>query len=282
MKRFLGLSCVVGLVMSLLALAAIGCTTPTNTPTTPGTTPTSTPPVTTTTPIAPPVFRPEPPTSTAPLPSSTPVDAMRAWYRAWFAGDMLAAKRTSTAQFASTIDEGTFEGGDVTDYKVLGSEGAAGTIVFYISETREDVKGKTAMTVLVTAGGSGAGYLVKGYEQTPAGTVPAEKVPDSKTTVPEADARAVVTGALDALQADDMVGARQLATSRFLEANPRWFRPANSALVEFSIARTARRHDVWLVQVSERWHGEPDPIFVNFLVADVDGVARIDRIQGWY
>jgi hypothetical protein len=264
------------LIVSILGIA--GCIPATNTQTIP----TSTPPAKLTTPTAAIPERPLPPTSTAPLPSATPEDAMRAWYRAWFAGDILAAKRTSTPEFAATVEAETFEGGDATDYKVLGSEGAAGALAFYISETREGVKGKTAMTVFVTSEASGKGYLVKGYEATPAGTVPAEKVPDSKTTVVETDARSAVTEALQALQEDDVPAARAVATSRFAEANPHWFTSAKGALLEFSIARTALRHDVWVVQVEEKWRGETGSVFVNFIVSDVDGAARIDRVQGWY
>jgi hypothetical protein len=207
---------------------------------------------------------------------------MRAWYRAWFAGDILAAQRASTKQFASTVDEGTFEGGDVTDYKVLGSEGAAGTIAFYISETREGVKGQTRMTVFVTANGSGDGYLVKGYDVTPKGTVPAETVPDSTTAVAEADARTAVTSALQALQQNDVAAAKALFTPRFVAANAAWFAPAKEALLDIPIATAARRHDVWVVQVVETWSGQSDPLFVNFLVVDVNGAALIDRVQGWY
>lgn len=250
--------------------------------------PTSTVPATNTTPTpsttapAGVPARPVPPTSTAPLPSATPVDAMRAWYHAWFAGDLLAIKRTCTTDFAKTVDAETFEGGDATDYRILGSEGAAGTIAFYISETRQDVSEKTAMTVFVTADGSGKGYLVKGYEPTPAGTQPAEKVPDSTKVVPKADAQSAVMDALRALQGNDIPAAQALFTTRFVAANQAWFAPAKGALVKFSNTLTARRHDVWLVEIKETWSGEPVSFYVNFLVSDVNGTAKIDRVQGWY
>jgi hypothetical protein len=223
-----------------------------------------------------------PPTSTKALSAATPADAMRAWYSAWFLGDVLGAQRTSTPTFGKTVDLNTFEGGDVTDYKVLGSEGAAGTIAFYISETRQEVAGSTRMTVFVTADSSGKGYLVKGYDATPKGTVPAETVPDSKTAVPKADAQAAVTGILKALQTGDVSAARSLATSRFEGANPAWFASAKGALLQYSITLTARRHGVWLVQVTETWTGESDPVFADFLVSDVSGEAKIDRVKGWY
>jgi hypothetical protein len=138
------------------------------------------------------------------------------------------------------------------------------------------------MTVFVTASGSGKGYLVKGYDPTPAGTVPAEKVSDSTTAVPEADAQAAVTGALRALQNDDVAGAQAFFTPRFVAANPAWFAPAKGGLLQFPIATALRRHDVWVVQIVETWSGQSDPVFVNFIVSDVNGDAKIDRVEGWY
>ena len=227
--------------------------------------------------------RPIPPTGTAPLASATPEDAVRAWYLAWFAGDIDAAKRTSKEPFASQIDEHTFEGGDVIDYKILGTEGAAGTTAFYISETREGVAGKTPMMVLVSAADTGEGYLVKGYQDTQPGDKPAEAAPpDSKTAVNMLDAQAAVTETLRDLRDDKVPDAQALATARFVKANPRWFAPASGALLEFSIARVVRRHNVWVVQMAEKWRGEAHTLFVNYIVFTIDGDAKIDRVQGWY
>jgi hypothetical protein len=287
MRARVGAALAVSVVLAASVLTIAGCTTSTTTTTGPGT-PTATPPATTptTTPVTTTTVeipkRPVPPTSTKPLPSAAAADAMRAWYDAWFLGDIIGAQRTSTPSFGKTVDLNTFEGGDVIDYKVLGSEGAAGTIAFYISETRQEVTGSTRMTVLVTADSSGKGYLVKGYDTTPKGTVPAETVPDSKTAVSKADAQAAVTGMLTALQGGDVSAARAFATSRFAGANPAWFASAKGALLQYSIVRTERRHSVWLIQVDEKWAGEADTVFVDLLVSNVSGEARIDRAKGWY
>ena len=226
--------------------------------------------------------RPTPPSSTAGLPSKTPEDAVRAWYLAWFAGDMDAAKRTSTASFAGDISEHTFEGGDAWEYKILGTEGAAGKLAFYVRETRQDAP-PTDMTVFVVADDSGNGYLVNGYEDTPAGTVPASPAsPDSAAVVPKDAAQTAVTALLQALQKDDVAGAKALTTARFAKANPSFFAPASGALTEFPIDSVVRRHDVWVAHVAEKWAGESETLWVNIVVETLNGSAKIDRVQGWY
>jgi hypothetical protein len=294
MRSSTGLRRAARVVLSMLAVSALvatavgtaGCTgwpfgkqvvvIPGHQPSTPGSR-------TTTEPLAATHTRPTPPTDTKPLASATPEDAMRAWYLAWFAGDMDAAKRTSTESWASQIDENTFEGGDVTDYKVLGSEGAAGTIAFYISETREDVPGKTPMTVLVSANDACDGYLVKGYDTTQPGDKPASPPsPEPAAAVNMQDAQYTVTQTLRDLQSDKAAEAQVLATPRFVKANPSWFAPASGALVDFSIARVVRRHNVWVVQMAEKWQGETSTLYANYVVDNVNGDAKIDRVQGWY
>jgi hypothetical protein len=224
--------------------------------------------------------RPALPKSTAPRASATAEGAVRAWYLAWFAGDMDAAKRTSTESFAVTISEHTFEGGDVTDYKLLGTEGAMGTTAFYIRETRQDAP-QRAMTVLVVGRDSGNGYLVSGYEDTPADTVPASPArPDGSSAVGRTAAVAAVTGSLQALTNDDVEAAKAFATTRFVKANPSWFSPASGALTQFSVVSALRRHDVWVVQVTETWRAETFP--TTYVVQTVSGKARVDRVKGWY
>jgi hypothetical protein len=235
-------------------------------------------------PVVPPAVvrkRPTPPKSTAPRPLATQLGAVRAWYVAWFMGDMNAAKRVSTTRFAKTINEGTFEGGDVTAYKILGTEGAAGTEAFYVSETRQGQTQKQAMTVLVGMTGAGGAFLVKGYEQTAAGTVPASPPPaDSTSTVSVTAARTAVMSALYDLRNDRVTRAKTFATSRFVDANPRWFSPASGALLKYSVVSAARRHNVWIVRTSQTWRS--GVYYPAFVVERVSGKARIDRVSDWY
>ena len=217
--------------------------------------------------------------------AASPTDGVDAWFVAVASGDLEAVKKTATADFASAIDAGMFEGRDPgTSYRITGVNVQGDEATVDVQESPSNAPAQTATTVTLNKQADGtwlvSGYIVTATGETPGSFTSSESEP--ATTQPPAftktDAIDTVGTMLSGLKVNggSLTAARAAATQRFKDANPGWIQRASD--FDFRVEDATKKGSVWIVTTSEQWVSGPET--GNYTVVVTNGKGYVDRRNG--
>lgn len=202
-----------------------------------------------------------------------PEDAITAFYEAVAGGDIDTIRATMTADLASQIDDGYFEGWTSPSYSVITTDSnGSDQATIELQEYDGGLSNGMVTFSLVAEDGS---WKIAGWEL---GTTPLDDTQsDSPGNVltPETAIDAVGT-MLVALQQDDIAGMRAVATQSMQDSSPEYFSTTSGAFIDFEIVDAYQDAATYVVVVKEDWNSGPENL--TYIVVDDNGTARVDGV----
>jgi ketosteroid isomerase-like protein len=208
--------------------------------------------------------------------AKTPEAGVDAWFAAVAKGDLAAAKKTATSDFAAVIDESTFEGRDPkTSYRITDTSVDGDIATVDVQESPTDAPAQLATTFTLKKQADGR-WLISEYNVSatgePATGSSSGGSSSTASTFGRADAMAVVDQMLGGLTGTvPLSDAQAAATDRFKGENPDWIQHASA--FSYKITDAVQEGDVWIVTTQETWQSGDETGRYTVIIANGKGLV---------